>query len=239
MKFVRFHLEKHAICKYDSVEVKDGWNRTSPLLGRYCGVDPVRGILKTRQNKAWVKFVSDHSTEKRGFKLSWRAVKKERPNEVPDNDDAGRSCLHGWSYYENNIEGGACYIVKRNYFNWYGARDDCLQNHADLVSITTNLEQDFVTKDLLQGNYMWLGINDVNTEGHWAWSDNTTIPTFYNWDQGDPNDGGQLHNEDCALIKPDGKWNDYPCEDRFNYICKAKPLEPWNVGLGNTPPKRD
>lgn len=53
----------------------------------------------------------------------------------------------------------------------------------------------------------------------------TTIPTFYNWDHGDPNDGGQLHNEDCALIKPDGKWNDYPCEDRFNYICKSKPCK--------------
>ena len=34
-----------------------------------------------------------------------------------------------------------------------------------------------------------------------------------------------MQNEDCALIKPDGKWNDYPCKDRFNYICKRKPRE--------------
>ena len=44
MKFIRFDLEKHSFCKYDSVEVKDGWERTSPHLGRYCGVNPIRGV---------------------------------------------------------------------------------------------------------------------------------------------------------------------------------------------------
>ena len=43
MEFLSFHLETHPICKYDSVEVKDGWNRTSPLLGRYCDLDPIKG----------------------------------------------------------------------------------------------------------------------------------------------------------------------------------------------------
>ena len=43
MKFIRFHLEKHSICKYDSVVIKDGWERKSPLLGRYCDVNPARG----------------------------------------------------------------------------------------------------------------------------------------------------------------------------------------------------
>jgi Lectin C-type domain. len=51
----------------------------------------------------------------------------------------------------------------------------------------------------------------------------TTATSYNNWDKGDPNNGGRLQNEDCALIKPDGKWNDYPCEDKFNYICKNKP----------------
>lgn len=49
------------------------------------------------------------------------------------------------------------------------------------------------------------------------------MTSYNNWDAGDPNNGGRLQNEDCALIKPDGKWNDYPCEDKFNYICKSKP----------------
>ena len=52
----------------------------------------------------------------------------------------------------------------------------------------------------------------------------TTKQTFTNWDGGDPNDGGWRQNEDCALMKPDGKWNDYPCNDQYKYICKRKPL---------------
>lgn len=233
MKFIRFDLERHAICKYDSVEVKDGWDRMSPHLGRYCGLNPIRGTLKTITNRAWIKFLSDHSTERSGFKLSWRAFKKKpkETNEIREKDNkTGRVCSDGWSYFAYDLEGGACYKVKRNYFNWYGARDDCLSNSADLVSITTKAEQDFVTRDLLQGNYMWLGMTDKGSEGRWAWSDNTTATAFNNWDNGDPNNGGRLQNEDCALIKPDGKWNDYPCGDRFNYICKSKPHEPWNVG---------
>ena len=80
-------------------------------------------------------------------------------------------CLENWKYSCNNVEGGACYKVKRNYFNSYGTRDDCLSNKADLVSITTKGEQDFVTNDLLQENYMWLEMKDKGSEGKWAWSD--------------------------------------------------------------------
>lgn len=238
MKFIRFHLEKHSICKYDSVEIKDGWDRKSPSLGLYCGLNPIRESFKTHSNRALVNFVSDHSTEESGFKLQWKAYKKVIPNIVTQFSSNERDCPDGWKYFAENLEGGACYKVKRNYFNWYAARDDCLGNSADLVSITTKSEQDFVTRDLLQGNYMWLGMTDGDSEGQWAWSDNTTTTSYNNWDHGDPNNGGQLQNEDCALIKPDGKWNDYPCEDKFNYICKSKPVDLSNLGnRGNQPAK--
>ncbi|XP_066922926.1 bone morphogenetic protein 1-like [Clytia hemisphaerica] len=237
MKFIRFHLEKHSICKYDSVVIKDGWGRKPSLLGRYCGVNPIRESIKTRSNKAEINFVSDHSGEYSGFKLQWKAYKKEISNTLPEvKKNQERDCPEGWVYFAENLEGGACYIVKRNYFNWYAARDDCLGNSADLVSVTTKTEQDFITRDLLQGNYMWLGMTDGDLEGRWAWSDNTTATAFNNWDAGDPNNGGRLQNEDCALIKPDGKWNDYPCEDKFNYICKSKPVELSNY-RGASPPK--
>ena len=43
MKFIRFELEKHAICKYDYLEIRDGSSKTSPQIGRYCGTNPVKG----------------------------------------------------------------------------------------------------------------------------------------------------------------------------------------------------
>lgn len=59
------------------------------------------------------------------------------------------------------------------------------------------------------------------------------IPPFYslrtpiryqNWATGDPNNGGSYRrkDEDCAVLKSNGKWNDYPCTTRFRYICKAR-----------------
>ena len=45
-----------------------------------------------------------------------------------------------------------------------------------------------------------------------------------NWATGDPNNGGTYRkkDEDCAVLKSNGKWNDYPCNTRFRYICKAR-----------------
>ena len=77
----------------------------------------------------------------------------------------------GWKLFKSRNDGPFCYIVKKNYFSWYGARDDCLTNSADLVSITSQAEQEFVTRELLKGKFMWLGFTDKDDEGRWAWSD--------------------------------------------------------------------
>ena len=45
---------------------------------------------------------------------------------------------------------------------------------------------------------------------------------FKNWGDGDPNNGERSKNEDCGVLKPDGKWNDFPCNHRFMYVCKKK-----------------
>lgn len=47
---------------------------------------------------------------------------------------------------------------------------------------------------------------------------------YQNWATGDPNNGGSYRrkDEDCAVLKSNGKWNDYPCTTRFRYICKAR-----------------
>lgn len=43
MQMYRFKLEEHTFCKYDSVQVKDGWDRQSQVLGTYCGTNPKLG----------------------------------------------------------------------------------------------------------------------------------------------------------------------------------------------------
>ena len=77
----------------------------------------------------------------------------------------------GWSYFKKDIEGGACYIMKSSQLDWFSARNNCLSMNADLVSITTKEEQDYITKDLARGKYTWLGLTDKDSEGSWIWSD--------------------------------------------------------------------
>ena len=64
-----------------------------------------------------------------------------------------------------------CYLVRKNTHTWYLARSDCLNSDSDLLSITSDKEQEFVTKHLLAESFMWIGFNDLKNEGKWAWSD--------------------------------------------------------------------
>ena len=62
--------------------------------------------------------------------------------------------------------------MKRNDLTWEEAKDDCLSNNADLVSIANKEEQDYI-EELLRSNdgkRMWLGFNDKEMEGTWTWT---------------------------------------------------------------------
>lgn len=59
-------IERHDSCAYDYLEIRDGNNENSPLLGRFCGYDKPDDI-KTSSNQLWMKFVSDGSVNKAGF----------------------------------------------------------------------------------------------------------------------------------------------------------------------------
>ncbi|XP_031835041.1 tolloid-like protein 1 tolkin [Nomia melanderi] len=66
LKFQSFEIENHDNCVYDYVEVRDGHNPDSPLIGVYCGYK-IPPDIKSTGNKLLVKFVSDVSVQKAGF----------------------------------------------------------------------------------------------------------------------------------------------------------------------------
>lgn len=51
---------------YDYLEVRDGSDDKSDLIGRYCGYK-IPDDIKSTGNKLYVKFVSDGSVQKAGF----------------------------------------------------------------------------------------------------------------------------------------------------------------------------
>ena len=102
--------------------------------------------------------------------------------------------------------------------NWYDARVNCQTWGGDLASIASADENAAVVSI---GSYSifdpcWIGLNDIETEGTFVWSDGSNS-SYRNWNGGAPNNG---ENEDCALVELI-TWNAIPCNESFSscYYC--------------------
>ncbi|XP_021357124.1 cubilin-like [Mizuhopecten yessoensis] len=70
-KFTAFDLEAHSSCRYDYVDLRDGGDLSSPLIGRYCG-NVVPEMVRTTSNTLLVNFISDFSVAGTGFTAGYR-----------------------------------------------------------------------------------------------------------------------------------------------------------------------
>ncbi|XP_064163084.1 mannose-binding protein C-like isoform X1 [Anguilla rostrata] len=85
-------------------------------------------------------------------------------------------------------------------------------------ALPTNLEENQALSGFLSGSgSAWLSANDRKTEGKFVDLQEKEF-RFSSWKDSEPNDyNGQ---EDCAVIHPDGKWNDVPCEANNRIVCE-------------------
>ncbi|TRY91273.1 hypothetical protein DNTS_035670, partial [Danionella cerebrum] len=80
------------------------------------------------------------------------------------------SCSHsvaGWTSCE-----GKLYFFSSKRLNWWSSRQACVSAGADLVTITSPSEQ---ASQILINESHWIGLNDLETEGHWVWVNNKTL----------------------------------------------------------------
>ncbi|CAC5423717.1 unnamed protein product [Mytilus coruscus] len=79
--------------------------------------------------------------------------------------------------------------------------------------------------DKLKKNEVWLGLNDIQTEGQWKWvSDNTGI-SFNYWLSLEPNGG---RGENCLHYCKENchrnayGWNDFQCGSQKGFVCEKQ-----------------
>ncbi|XP_071511250.1 macrophage mannose receptor 1-like [Diadema antillarum] len=133
-------------------------------------------------------------------------------------------CERGWALYDN-----FCYTSPAEFLSWEDSRDYCrnLFDTADLASVTSSLEQNFLTERIrFIDDDLWIGYNDIAIENTWVWTDGS--PSGYeNWYPGEPNNVG---NEDCAHIDhyfyKIGTWNDHKCSNENRFVCKMPKFAP-------------
>ncbi|MEQ2257696.1 hypothetical protein ILYODFUR_037412 [Ilyodon furcidens] len=122
--------------------------------------------------------------------------------------------------------GYKCYLVYNSLADYAGASRKCLERGGRLAMPRDRKEQealaDYVKAFFSPGNWpVWLGINDLRSEGFYLFDDGTRV-TYFQWRKhflSSQPDGGKREN--CvAMSSDDGDWWDHYCDRTMNYVCE-------------------
>ncbi|XP_039769071.1 lymphocyte antigen 75 [Ornithorhynchus anatinus] len=124
--------------------------------------------------------------------------------------------------WEKNPQLGNCYQVNtQTALSWKNAYLSCQSQGADLLSIGSVAELNYlVEKDSIPRTF-WLGLNQLDSSGGWEWSDHTPL-NFLNWSPempGPPNIGSSSCTKMSAKSR---EWQSFPCDAVLPYICKKQ-----------------
>lgn len=65
---------------------------------------------------------------------------------------------------------------------------------------------------------VFIGINDLEREGAFVYSDHSPMQTFNKWRSGEPNNA--YDEEDCVEMVASGGWNDVACHITMHFMCE-------------------
>ncbi|XP_058538418.1 collectin-11 isoform X7 [Neofelis nebulosa] len=65
---------------------------------------------------------------------------------------------------------------------------------------------------------VFIGINDLEREGTFVYSDRSPMQTFNKWRSGEPNNA--YDEEDCVEMVASGGWNDVACHVTMHFLCE-------------------
>lgn len=108
---------------------------------------------------------------------------------------------------------------------FHAASEDCIAKGGSLCTPTSGYENDelysYVRQSIGPEEHIWLGINDIVTEGQWLDQSASSV-RFKNWETEitlQP-DGGRGQN--CAILSTtaNGKWFDESCKVEKASVCE-------------------
>ncbi|XP_043073178.1 C-type lectin domain family 4 member E-like [Puntigrus tetrazona] len=135
-------------------------------------------------------------------------------------------CAVHWIHSE-----AKCYYFSTVKKNWTQSRDQCVTLGGHLVMINSKEEQDFVTSNVKETH--WIGLNDLDTEGHWVWVNSQPLNNSLQFwmkrknEISEPDNWTKEHpdGEDCAgLGHVNGEtdlWTDAYCFEEKRFVCEV------------------
>ncbi|MGB3421177.1 MAG: lectin-like protein, partial [Dolichospermum sp.] len=105
---------------------------------------------------------------------------------------------------------GSTYLLTEVSGTWEEAQAEAQSLGGNLVTINSQLEQDFLNNTFVGTEELWIGLTDKVIEGQFQWASGETS-TYTNWFPGQPDNGGP-QGEDYVVMNfgAAGQWNDYP-----------------------------
>ncbi|XP_066536374.1 macrophage mannose receptor 1-like [Hoplias malabaricus] len=136
------------------------------------------------------------------------------PTEPPQGD-----CAPDWFKFQNK-----CYKRQLEQKTWYDARDYCKRTGGNLVSITHQLQQAFLTLKMVEDTQdLWIGFSNLANR-RFKWTDGSPVKLTSFLESGNYYTSGKK----CVAMggrlrsKP-GKWVEKDCNDTSGFICSRPP----------------
>ncbi|CAB1338813.1 unnamed protein product [Coregonus sp. 'balchen'] len=126
------------------------------------------------------------------------------------------ACPPGWSSFNNR-----CFKYFATQLDWADAESYCVNQGANLVSVNSKGEFDFV-KNLIHGfdpaeSFTWIGLSDLHKEGRWMWSDGSKLVDTF-WSPKEPTNGDGMENCVHTNNLKEKLWNDVFCSRNNTWI---------------------
>ncbi len=72
---------------------------------------------------------------------------------------------------------------------------------------------------------VYIGINDLEREGHFVYVERSPMTTFSKWREGEPNNA--YDDEDCVEMVSSGEWIDVACHLTMYFVCEFEKDKVW------------
>ncbi|XP_027143338.1 lymphocyte antigen 75-like [Larimichthys crocea] len=176
------------------------------------------------QAEAWTGLYNNPGKENRTWHwslpgLEYNDSEAKWDDNKPNNDKYPENCVavnstnlwfedgceeeHPFICYDEKKQPNDTYCVINKPMTWSRAQKYCRDNHTDLISGLTQLNN--ITDR--PGENFWIGL----FSDRWRWSDGSSS-SFRNWDP-------EVGDKNCALLKSSGQWRSVDCEETKPFFC--------------------
>lgn len=206
----------------NDLDIHGGWQwaDSSPL--KYLNWETEQPNHAEEENCAVIRTESSGRWQNRDCSVALPYVCKKRPNATLDPfstdswaDNEKYECDVGWQAFQ-----AGCYKLTSEKIDWDTAQKTCQKMEANLVSIHTLPELEFIIRNLKKDiEQLWIGLHDTDMQMDFQWTDHTPVIFTY-WHPFEPNNFRNTQ-EDCVSIwGTEGRWDDSPCNMTLPSICK-------------------